>query len=347
MEAGDLQRLTSDLFSYLIFYILGHTIYDIAKAAGVSTATVSRVFSNPDKVRDQTKDKIMKIADDLGYHPQGFAQGLARKKKNMITVVVPVISNYFFMEVLAGIQDRLDEYDYELNIVNIKPGDDIYAQIDHQLKRRVAGGYIFISIHLSDKKWKSLEKYREPIVIVDDYYHSFDSVSVDNISGAHDATLYLVNKGYKRIAVISALETSKPVMQRLEGFKKALDENEMTYDPQLIFTGDTSYRDGFTEKSGYEAMKKILNSKPLPEAVFSLSDIKSVGALKAMKEAGRELPLVSYDNLEISEYLTLTTVSQPMYEMGCKATESLIKRIIKPGIPVNHTIYKPELIIRN
>ncbi len=326
---------------------MGNTIYDIAKAAGVSTATVSRVFSNPEKVRDNTRKKILKIADDLGYHPHGYAQGLARKKKNVITVVVPVISNYFFMEVLAGIQDQLDKYDYELNIVNIKPGDDIYSQIDYQLKRRVAGGYIFISIHLPEKQWNSLEKYAEPLVIVDDYYHGFDSVSVDNISGAYEATVYLINKGYKKIAVISALETSKPVKLRIDGFKKALNENNLTFDPDLIFTGDTSYRDGFTEKSGYEAMKKILNLSLLPEAVFSLSDIKSVGALKAMKEAGRDLPLISYDNLEISEYLTLNTVSQPMYEMGCKATESLIERISKPGIPVTHTIYKPKLIIRN
>ncbi|MGF1669285.1 MAG: LacI family DNA-binding transcriptional regulator [Balneolaceae bacterium] len=325
---------------------MSKTIYDIAKASGVSIATVSRVFNNSGRVTDKTRKKVLKVAEQLGYHPQAFAQGLASKKKNVIMVVVPVISNYFFMEVLAGIQDKLKNLDYELNIVNIKPEEDLFSQIEYLLKRRWAEGYIFISIHLNDSKWKSLKKFKSPIVIIDDYYFEFDSVSVDNKEGAYKATKYLIDRGFRRIAMISALSASKPVIQRFEGYKRALEEAGIPFDEDYVATGDTSYRDGFTERAGYDAMMKILELKPLPDACFSSSDIKAVGALKALKEKNISLPIISYDNLEISQFLGLSTIRQPMYDMGFLATQNLLDRINKPDKPISHTIYNPEIILR-
>ena len=322
------------------------TIYDIAKKAGVSIATVSRVFNQSDKVTEATRVKILAIADEVGYHPHAFAQGLASKKNNTLMVVVPVISNYFFMEVLGGIQDKLTEQNYELSIYNISPNKDTAKQVEDVLKKRWAEGYLFISIHLSEKEWTQFRKYKVPITLVDEHSEGFDSVSVDNSQGAYRATKSLLECGYRNIAMLSALETSKPIRDRLKGYKKALSEFGVNYDAELVVKGDNMYRDGFTERAGYEAMAKILELIPLPEACICASDIQAVGALKAMQDSGKKIPIIGYDDIELAEYMGLSTIRQPMRDMGYFATQNLIERINNPGKAVSQTIYTPELIKR-
>lgn len=322
------------------------TIYDIAKKAGVSIATVSRVFNNSANVSDKAKKKVLAVADEMGYHPQAFAQGLASRKNNTVMVVVPVISNYFFMEVLSGIQDKLSELNYELSIFNISPNKDVQEQVEHVLKRRWAEGYLFISIHLEEENWKKLQKYKVPITLVDEHYQGFDSVSVDNAQGANRAAKYFFKKGYKRVAMLSALETSKPIRDRLIGYKKALEEFDLPYDSQLVVTGDSMNRDGFTERAGYEAMMKILSMEPMPEACFCASDIQAVGALKAMEDAGKKIPIIGYDDIELAEYMGLSTIRQPMRDMGFFATQNLIDRMNNKDKAISQTIYSPELTIR-
>jgi len=326
---------------------LAATIYDIAKKAGVSIATVSRVFNNSGKVSDKARDKVLKVANEVGYHPQAFAQGLASRKNNTIMVVVPVISNYFFMEILGGIQDKLSEKNYELSIFNISPNKDLKKQVEHVLKRRSAEGYMFISVHLEDKDWKSLQKYNVPITLIDEYFNGFDSVSVDNSEGAYTAVKALIDCGYDHIAMLGALETSKPIRDRLEGYKKALKEAHIPYNKKLFVTGDLSNRDGFTERAGFEAMKKILEMDPMPDACFCSSDIQAVGALKAMQDAGKRIPIIGYDDIELAEYMGLSTIRQPMREMGFYATQNLIDRMNNPAKAISQTIYTPKLISRN
>lgn len=323
------------------------TIYDIAKKAGVSIATVSRVFNNSGNVSDKAKSKVLAVADEMGYHPQAFAQGLASRKSNTVMIVVPVISNYFFMEILGGVQDKLSEMNYELSIFNISPNKDLKKQVEHVLKRRWAEGYLFVSIHLEDRDWKSLQKYNVPITLVDEYFEGFDSVSVDNAQGAYRAVKALYECGHRNIALLSALESSKPIKDRLRGYKKALDELELPYDQELIVKGDTMNRDGFTERAGYEAMIKMLNMDPAPDACFCASDIQAVGALKAMQDAGKSIPIIGYDDIELAEYMGLSTIRQPMREMGFFATQNLIDRMNNPAKAVSQTIYTPELITRS
>lgn len=323
------------------------TIYDIAKKAGVSIATVSRVFNNSAKVSDKARKKVLAVADEMGYHPQAFAQGLASRKSNTVMIVVPVISNYFFMEVLGGIQDKLSEENYELSIFNISPNKDIQEQVEHVLKRRWAEGYLFISIHLNDKNWSKLQKYNVPITLLDEHYEGFDSVSVDNAQGAYRAAKSLFQDGYKRVAMLSALETSKPIQDRISGYKRALKEFDIPFDQELVVKGDSMYRDGFTERAGYEAMVKILTMEPTPEACFCASDIQAVGALKAMQDTGKQIPIIGYDDIELAEYMGLSTIRQPMRDMGFFATQNLIDRMNKPDKAISQTIYTPELITRS
>ncbi len=326
---------------------MASTIYDIAHKAGVSIATVSRVFNQRNNVSERTRDKVMAIADELGYHPQANAQGLASRKTNTITAVVPVISNYFFMEVLGGIQDKLNSYDYELTIFNISPSKDTFSQVEHVLKRRTSEGCLFISIHLEQEEWVQLQRYHIPITLIDEFFEGFDSVSVDNSQGAYRAVSYLLKNGHKRIAMLSALATSKPIQSRFKGFKKAYEDADEIFSNDFIVTGDSTYRDGFTERGGYEAMVKILTMNPEFDACFCASDIQAVGALKAMQDLDKQIPIIGYDDIELSEYIGLSTIRQPMRDMGFFATQNLIDRLENPKKAISQTIYTPELILRN
>lgn len=325
---------------------MAKTIYDIAKAAGVSIATVSRVFNQTSSVKKSTRDKILAIADEIGYHPQAYAQGLAKKEKGIIMMLVPVMSNYFFTEILRGIQDYLASHHFELNIVNINQNLDVFTQTENIIKRRWADGYLLTSLHLDDKQYEALLKYKVPVSLIDDDYEQFDSVSFDNKRGGYMATMYFLKKGYRRIWVISANPAAKPLQGRLEGYKTALEEYSIPYNKNFIVSGDINIKDGFTEHSGYKAMKKILQADPLPDACFCTSDIKAFGAKKAMQEANVEIPLISYDNLSISDYIGLSTISQPMYEMGYTATTNLVKRIENHNEVSMHHLYQPKLVIR-
>ena len=323
------------------------TIYDIAQEAGVSIATVSRVFNKSPKVSGKTRDKVLRVARSMGYHPQGFAQGLARKHKNNIMALVPVISNYFFMEVLGGIQDKLAEHDFDLNIINVTSNQVLFEQIEHVLKQRMAEGYLFISIHLNDHQWQSLREYDIPISLVDEFHSNFDSVSVDSVEGAYTATKYLLDQGYENVAMLAARESSKPIRDRVQGFKRAMQDAGRQVEEDMIIAADTDYRDGFTERGGYHAMRKILKLEPRADACFCASDIQAVGAIKAMKDAEREIPLISFDDIAIAEYVELSTMRQPMYDMGFLATEKLIDRLSNPGKHVSHTVFSPQIIIRS
>jgi LacI family transcriptional regulator len=323
------------------------TIYDIAKAAGVSIATVSRVFNQAENVKPQTRKKVLKIADEMGYHPHVYAQGLASKKKNRIVMLAPVMSNYFFTEVLRGIQDSLAEENFELNIVNIGRKKDAFKLVEETIKKRWAEGYLLVSLHFTEKELKLLKRHNIPVCLVDDFSNSFDSVSFNNEEGAYLATKYLISKGNRRIAVLSADANSIPIRDRLKGYKRALNESDIPYDENLIITGDSMERDGFTELSGYQAMNKILNLDPMPDAVFCTSDTKAVGAQKALKEHGVHIPLISFDNLTIAEYIGLSTVNQPMYDMGFRATNKLIQRLHNPDLRISNEVHHPELVIRS
>lgn len=326
----------------------GNTIYDIAKKAGVSIATVSRVMNKSEGITDETREKVLKVADELGYYPQAYAQGLARKKKNIIMVLVPVLSNYFFMEVLAGIQDEISNHKYDLNIFNIQSdGNDMFSQVENIIKRQWADGYLFISTHLRDHQLKKLQNYHIPITLIDESYPELDSVTVNNEEGIEKAMQYFLSNGLKRIALISGLKSSKPGEQRIKGYKQAMKEAGLPIDENLIVTGDSLYRDGFSEQNGYEGMKKLLDLPEIPEACFCASDIQAVGALKAMEEAGVEIPIIGYDDITISNYIGLSTIRQPMYDMGYFATKKLIDRMKNPDQEPTQKVFSPELILRS
>lgn len=323
------------------------TIYDIAKEAGVSIATVSRVLNNSTSVSPSTRDRVLAVSERLGYHPDALAQGLAKKRTRLITAIVPVLSNHFFMEVLAGMQDKIQDFDYDLNIYNVKVGDSLEEQVEYMVKRGTAEGYVIISIHLSDAKVETLRRMGVPVVLIDDYHSYFDSVSVDSVEGAYIATKHLAEQGHRRIAMIAAHPKSKPSTERIRGYRRALEDTGRLVDENLILSGDDQNRDGFTEQNGYEAMNRLLDMNPPPDACFCSSDIQALGAIKSMTDRGVQIPLIGFDDIKFSEFVGLSTMNQPMYHMGFMAIEKLIRRIEQPDAEITHTVFSPKLVIRN
>lgn len=318
----------------------------------MSIATVSRVFNDSPRVTPATRDKVLAVAARFGYHPKAMAQSLARRKTGLITVIVPIISNYFFMEVLAGMQDQLADSEFYLQISNIKTtgevrNESVRNEVEAIFKRGMSDGYIIISIHFDDEEWEFFKKFNCPVTLIDEYYPDFDSVSVNSVEGAYKATKSLIKQGYDRIAMICAMADSKPVIDRTTGFKKALEEAGIPFYNGLLFFGQDTERDGHTEKNGYQAMSALLQSDLEINAVFCNSDIQALGALKAMKDVDKYLPIIGFDDLNFSEYLGLSSIRQPMYRMGQIAIDKLINRIHHPENDITHTIFSPELIVRS
>ena len=200
---------------------------------------------------------------------------------------------------------------------------------------------------MRDHQLKQLKKYDMPITLIDEDYDEIDSVTVDNEEGIQKAMQYFLDKGYTRIGMISALKSSKPGEQRIKGYKKALEEAGVAVDEDLIMAGDSMYRDGFSEQDGYEAMMKLLELPDPPEACFCSSDIQAVGAMKAMEEKGKYIPTIGYDDITISNYVGLSTIRQPMYEMGVYATKRLMKRMEDPKMEPEQKVFDPKLILRS
>jgi len=322
-------------------------IVDIAKAAGVSTATVSRVLNGNDKVHPDTIKKVLRIADAMGYHPHVYAQGLASKKKNRISMLIPVMSNYFITEILRGVQDSLEDEDFDLNIVNVNNQADTYTQVENIIKKRWSEGYILISLHLNEDEYLKLKRFEVPLCLVDDSSELHDSVCFNNTKGAYLATKFFLENSCKRIALLLANPDADPIKERMIGYQQALSEYGIQFDDSLVQTGNDMDRDGFNERNGYQAMLKILDLKPLPDACFCTSDTKAIGALKAMKEKNKEIPIIGFDNLSVTHYIDLSSVSQPMYDMGFRATKKLISRMKNPDLKVSSELYHPKLMLRS
>lgn len=323
------------------------TIYDIAKASGVSIATVSRVLNKNAKVQDSTRQKVLDIAEQMGYQPKIWARNLANRRSNLITVIVPVVSNYFFLEVLAGMQDRLEGAEFDLNIYNIRSAKDVFETVESRVKRGLSDGFVLISMHLRSEDLIRLKKFDFPIVLVDDYHPQYDSVSCDNVEGAYAATNYFIENNFKRIGLISAIQSSLPAKERINGYKVAIQNAGHIVDPSLMYITTDKERDGFTERTGYEGMKSLLSRDQKPDACFVTSDVQGIGALKAMKEMHIQIPIICFDDIEMAAYFGLSTMRQPLYELGAMAIDLLVKRLDEQSTEIKHTVFSPRLILRS
>ena len=325
------------------------TIYDIAKKANVSIATVSRVLNDQPRVADETRARVLAVAAELGYQPHTFAQSLARRQSNLVSVVVPAMSSYFFLEVLRGIQDSLADSGFDIIVHLAKTPKDAVLQFDRALRRGRSAGVLVVSTAVLSAIGDRLARARQAIVLVDCRHQDFDCISVDNVSGGYRATKHLIELGCTRIALAMASEDAPPATDRRAGYRKALEEHGIAYDEQLVASVG-GVEDGFSESSGYESMKRILDSGVRPDGVFATSDVQALGVLRAAEEAGLLIPdhlrLVGFDDIPLLQYAGISTMAQPMYELGSVAALRLLERLDNRDLePVQH-VQAPTLVVR-
>ncbi|HET6567479.1 MAG TPA: LacI family DNA-binding transcriptional regulator, partial [Rhodothermales bacterium] len=298
---------------------MGVTIYDIAERARVSIATVSRVLNGQPRVSERTRQHVLDIATQLGYQPHASAQSLARQRSHLVAAVLPMLTSYFFMEVMRGIHDRLQGSDFDLLVLPSHTLEDVEGQLERALQKGLAAGVLLLSTPLSADWIERLKQSEKPVVLVDAFRPEFDSVSVDSERGGYVATRHLLDLGYRRIGLILGNPESVPSIQRRAGYLRALGEARLPQRDACIVASRDGHNHGYTEQAGYEAMCAILSLTHRPEAVFAASDIQAVGALRAIQEAGLSVPddvaLVGFDDIQLSSYIGLSTLHQPIYEM--------------------------------
>ena len=313
--------------------MLSVTIYDVAKKAGVGIGTVSRAINDSESISPTTKEKVLAVARELGYRPHASARGLARKKTNTIGAIVPFFTGYFFVELLRGIQQEISKHQYDLILYSVDETNKKEAFLKRSLQERKIDGLLLISLEMTNTEAAPFLRSKFPIVLVDRYHPKLDSIMVENRQGAYTATQHLIRLGHTRIGMIDGHLRSFPARVRLEGYKRALRDHHIDFVDDYLVIGDSvTGEDGFNQEAGYEAMKHLLYlDDDRPTAVFISSDIQAVGAMRAVKEIGLKIPediaIVGFDDIEMAQYVGLTTMRQPMFEMGKLAVDRLVERI--------------------
>ena len=332
------------------------TIYDIAEEARVSIATVSRVFNRHPRVSEDTRRRVFRVAERMGYEPHSGAQSLARKGTNLISAVVPVMTSFFFMEVLRGAQDRLDPSPYDLLVYPSRTFDGVDAQLTRALQRGRSDGLLLVSVPPTPDRVGRLESAGQAAVLVDAHHEAFDSISVDNRWGGRVAAEHLIGRGHDRVGLLLPVAGNRPGDDRRAGYHDALCAAGREPDPDLVVAADWGHGvGGFTRYAGYRAMQALLDrfaDRPAqrPTAVFVAADVMAFGALRAAREAGLRVPgdleVVGFDDVDASAYVGLTTLRQPMAEMGDLAMEKMLRRLDAPDAPPSHTVFAPRLVVR-
>jgi LacI family transcriptional regulator len=307
-------------------------IYDIAKEAGVSPATVSRVINGNKNVREETRRKVLEVIKENNYAPSSVARNLSIGESQNIAFIVPDVENPFFSKVLQGITDKASEFNYNVFMFGTKEDSEREHRILESLKAELIKGLIIIPVSEIDKetafRLKNFEKAGIPVVLLDRDIKgsSFDGVFSEDIQGAFEAVECLINEGHRKIAIISGPDTSRPGHDRVEGYKMALTSHQIPINEDYIVNGK------FLEEESYNAIKTLMELEDPPTAVFSSNNMTTLGCLRYLKENGMKLvediSLVGFDDIKELEYtdINLTVVARPVYEMGKEVMELLERR---------------------
>ncbi|MEN8199149.1 MAG: LacI family DNA-binding transcriptional regulator [Thermodesulfobacteriota bacterium] len=324
------------------------TILDVAKLAGVSTATVSRVINSPQTVRDQTREKVTRAMQVCNYKYNALARGFATKQSNTIGLVVPAISNPVFAESAQGVQDYAAGRKVEVILGNTHYQYEQEESLVKTLREKQVDGLIITTTSLKGAVLQELLEEGFPFVLLFSTVKSgpLSVVGVDNYRGAYLAIEHLVGLGHRRIGMIAGnFSISDRSYHRWHGYRKCLREHDIPYDKELVVQTDYSM-DG-----GRDGVKGLLGMKNPPTAIFCSNDLLALGAMKGARECGLRLPsdlsIVGFDDIQTASYVVpaLTTIRQPAYEMGRKAAELLFQLMESPSTPVQQML-RSELIVR-
>lgn len=327
------------------------TMRDVAKKAGVSVATVSRVLNSSGFVSEKLDKKVWAAVEALDYRPNALARGLKTQSTNTIGVVVSNIMNPFFTAMVRGIEDKANRFGYNIILCNTDDSEEKQERYLSVLQERRVDGIILAPAPGTRKDLpRKLRRIigNTPTVFVDRTVEDIDScsVSVDNVGGSALAVTHLLNLGHRRIGMITGPMNTLPGQERLEGYRQALTNYGVPIDPALIKTSP------FRQEPAFERTVELVTMENRPTALFVANNLMAMGALKALQEmrisVPKELSFVAFDDPEWAQVSSppLTTVSQPTYELGTNAMDLLERHMRQETSPNCEMILECELVVR-
>lgn len=334
---------------------VGVTIYQVAEQAGVSIGTVSRVLSNPSKVSETTRARVLKVIEKLNYVPSMAARGLTKGNTRVIGLLCPYTPTQLFNDphllgCMQGIEEALNEQNWNLLLSTATREHDPSSSYERLLRSRYIDGALVIETQESEAVSLHAQLQRQhfpwvvlgyPVGIVPCH-----SIHADDYQGSQALTDYLLKLGHRRIGIISAEPRPLGFEERLRGHKKILSYNGITFDENLLVYGS------MTIESGYEAVSQLLKRENPPTAIFALNDRMALGAIRWVTEQGLRIPqdisIVGFDDIPAASQVVpgLTTVRQPSIKIGYEAINLLFK-LIKGENPPIRMVLATELVIRN
>lgn len=328
------------------------TIERIAELAEVSRSTVSRVLNNHPNVRSNVRLRVLQVMSDYEYTPHAAARSLAGSRTDTINLLVPrtvgvVFAEPFFSSIIESVAETCSNLGYFL-MLSMITSDMEQSFYNRVLRGRNIDGVILASNDIDDPILPLLIKDCVPLVLIGrhPYLQTLSCIDAENREGARQAVAHLIGLGHSRIGTITGPLQMEAALARRNGYKQALLEAGIPISPTLIAHGD------FTQESGYRAMQRLLCMEPRPTAIFAASDVMADGALRAIREAGLAVPddlaLVGFDDSPLAQYSTppLTSVRQPLAEMGAAAVRALITQIRNPDPPTTQMYLPTTLVVR-
>lgn len=322
------------------------TIYDVAREAGVSMATVSRVVNGNKNVKENTRKKVLEVIDRLDYRPNAVARGLASKKTTTVGVVIPNIANSYFATLAKGIDDIASMYKYNIVLASSDENDDHEVAVINSLFAKQVDGIIFMGYHLTEKIRAEFSRTRTPIVLAGtvDLENQLPSVNIDYKASVEDAITQLAKNNEKVAFVSGPLIDDINGKLRLVGYKAGLEKNNMRYNEGLVFEAKYSYKDGF------DLAQRVLNSGAT--AAYVGEDELAAGLLNGLFVAGKSVPedfeIITSNDSPITSYTlpNLTSISLPLYDLGAVSMRMLTKIMNKEELEEKDVILNHGLTLR-
>ncbi|MET3697247.1 LacI family transcriptional regulator [Bacillus oleivorans] len=322
------------------------TIYDVAREANVSMATVSRVVNGNPNVKPTTRKKVLEVIERLGYRPNAVARGLASKKTTTVGVIIPDISSIFYAELARGIEDIATMYKYNILLSNSDQNPEKEIHLFQTMLGKQVDGMVFMSGNVTEEHVKEFESASVPIVLAGSIEEQgkIPSVNIDYEQATYDAVNSFIESGHKHIAfIVGPLNEPINSVKKLNGYKRALQDAGIEFNEEYVVEGDYSY------DSGLEATDRLFDMDTPPTAIFVGSDEMALAVIHRGKDRGivvpDELEVISSDNTRLTQMVRpqLTTIVQPLYDIGAVAMRLLTKLMNKESVD-EHTVILPHRI---
>ena len=325
------------------------TIKDVAREAGVSIATVSRVFNDSGLVSEHTRRHVREVATRLNYWPNGVARSLITSRTHALGVLLPDLHGEFFSEVIRGIDLAAREAGLHLLVSGSHSDTDALVAAMRAVRGRIDG----LIVMAPDEDAPAAIRATAgglPVLLIDPGRapEECDTIAIDNLQGAYAVTRHLLSLGHRRVATVTGPPRNTDARQRLEGYRLALRDGGLEPDPALEIGGD------FTEASGYEAAPAFLRLSPRPDAVFAANDYMAIGLMSALRDAGVRIPgevaIAGFDDIPMARYLDppLTTVHVDTFALGGRAAQRLLALMReRPGGARRHESIATTLVVRS